>query len=99
MLRSFADKRPDDPFPRYGLAMELKSTGDGEGAWQVFASLIAAHPTYIAAYAPAAEVLVALGRTDEARSLYGRGIEACGKVGDAHAREHLASAMAGLDGE
>ena len=99
MLRSFAEKRPEDPFPRYALAMELKSSGEGKAAWEVFEQLIAAHPTYIASYAPAAEVLVALGQKEQARAVYSRGIEACSKQGDAHARDHLASEMAALDGQ
>ncbi len=96
MLRSFAEKRPQDPFPRYALAMELKAGGDAEAAWQVFDALIAEHPDYIASYAPAGEALVALARLDQARALYGRGMEACARRNDAHAREHLASALASL---
>ena len=96
MLRSFAEKRPQDPFPRYALAMELKTTGDGEGAWQAFEALIAQHPDYIASYAPAGEVLIGLDRSDEARLVYGKGIEACTRKSDAHTRDHLESALAAL---
>jgi len=99
MLRSFAEKRPQDPFPRYALGMELKASGDGDGAWRVFESLIAEHADYIASYAPAGEVLVGLGRLAEARALYGKGIEACSRQSDAHARDHLESALDALDTE
>jgi hypothetical protein len=96
MLQAFVEKRPQDPFPRYALAMELKTSGDGEGAWQTFATLIAQHPDYVAAYAPAGEVLIGLDRSDEARLVYGKGIEVCARLGDAHARDHLESALAAL---
>ena len=96
MLRSFAEKRPQDPFPRYALAMELKTSGDGEGAWRVFESLIAEHADYIASYAPAGEVLAQLGRLEEARALYGKGIEACTRKNDAHTRDHLDAALDAL---
>jgi tetratricopeptide (TPR) repeat protein len=96
MLRSFAEKRPQDPFPRYALAMELKTSGDRDGAWRTFEALVAEHPDYIASYAPAGEVLVELGRVEEARSLYGKGIEACARKNDGHARDHLESALADL---
>jgi tetratricopeptide (TPR) repeat protein len=99
MLRSFAEKRPQDPFPRYALGMELKASGDGDGAWRVFESLIAEHADYIASYAPAGEVLVGLGRLAEARALYGKGIEACSRQSDAHTRDHLESALDALDTE
>jgi hypothetical protein len=49
ILRSFAEKRPQDPFPRYALAMEHKTAGDALAAWETLASLIADHPDYVAA--------------------------------------------------
>jgi len=76
--------------------MEFKTSGDRDGAWQTFEALVADHPDYIASYAPAGEVLVELGRADEARLLYGKGIEACARKNDAHARDHLESALADL---
>ena len=96
MLRSFAEKRPEDPFPRYALAMELKTSGAGEAAWREFESLIAEHTDYIASYAPAGEVLTGLGRLHEARALYGRGIEACTRRSDTHTRDHLEAALDAL---
>jgi predicted Zn-dependent protease len=97
ILRSFAEKRPQDPFPRYALAMELKAAGDALAAWQTLESLIAEHPDYIAAYAPAADVLCALGRAAEARAVYGKGIAAADRRRDAHTRAHLESMLAALD--
>lgn len=97
VLRAFAEQRPQDPFPRYGLAMELKSAGDLLGAWDVFESLIREHPDYIASYAPAGEVLVELGRIEDARAVYAKGIEACTRKNDAHMRGNLEDALASLD--
>jgi len=96
MLRSFAAKQPNDPFPRYGLAMELKTSGDSEGAWREFEVLIADHADYIATYAPAGEVLTGQGRVAEARVVYGKGIEACNRRNDAHTRDHLEAALDAL---
>ena len=97
-LRAFAAQRPDDPFPRYALAMELKATGDLAGACEVFGTLIAERPDYIASYAPAGEVLVALGRAADARAIYVKGIEACARKNDAHMQGNLKDALAMLDG-
>lgn len=96
-LGNFVAQRPEDPFPRYALAMELKSTGDPERAWATFEALIAEHPEYVAAYAPAADLLTALGRSDEARAVYRKGIELCARKGDAHLRANLEDALADLD--
>jgi hypothetical protein len=95
-LRTFAAQRPQDPFPRYALAMELKSASDLQGAWLALASLIADQPDYIPSYFPGGEVLVALGRMEEARVIYGKGIEACARGGDAHMGANLEDALAGL---
>jgi predicted Zn-dependent protease len=96
-LKSFAEKRPQDPFPRYALAMEYKTAGDAAGAWHVLESLITDHPDYIASYAPAGEVLLALGRREEARAVYRRGSEAAARRNEAHAREHLEALLDELD--
>lgn len=97
ILRSFAEKRPQDPFPRYALAMELKSRGDADQAWAAFESVLADHPDYIASYAPAGEVLIGLDRLDEARAVYRKGIEACARRSDAHTQIHLEEALAALE--
>ena len=98
MLRTFAEQRPQDPVPHYALAIELKSAGLGEDAWKVLQALIAQHPDYIASYAPAGELLTQLGRLDEARTVYGQGIEACARGNDAHTRGNLEAALDALDG-
>lgn len=97
ILRSFAEKRPQDPFPRYALAMEYKTAGDGEAAWRTFEALMADHPDYVPCYSPAGELLVQLGRAAAARDVYARGVAAASRKQDAHAREHLESMLAQLD--
>jgi len=79
--------------------MELRTAGDAEGAWKVFEALTAEHPDYVPSYAPAGELLVQLGRRDDARQLYGKGIEAAGRRNDVHAREHLQALLAQLDAD
>ena len=53
-----------------------------------------AHPSYTAAYLHAGNTSVSLGRTDEARAIYVRGVQACVKAGDAHARGEIEGALA-----
>jgi hypothetical protein len=79
--------------------MELKIAGDALAAWRIFEPLIAEHPGYIASYAPAGEVLLALGRREDARGVLGKGIEAAGRRNDAHALDHLESSLAELDAD
>jgi tetratricopeptide (TPR) repeat protein len=97
-LRSFIAARPADPFPRYALALEHRNGGDHAGAWTVFEQLLEAHPNYCAAYLHAGNALVSLGRVDEARALWRKGVEVCGKQGDSHAQGELESALAATPG-
>lgn len=94
-LRGFIAARPDDPFPRYALALEHRNAGEHAEAWREFEALISRHPDYTAAYLHAGNALVALGKAEEARALWRQGVEACAAKGDAHARSELEAALAG----
>ena len=95
-LKGFVATRAGDPFPRYALALEYRNAGRLEEARETFEALIAAHPAYTPSYLHAGNTLIALGRREEARALYQRGIEACVQAGDAHARGELEGAIQAL---
>jgi tetratricopeptide (TPR) repeat protein len=95
-FRTFIAKSPADPFPRYGLAMELKGRGELVEAWSVFAELLDKFPDYVPTYLQAGETLASLGRGSEAASTYRRGIDAASARGDSHARSELESALTQL---
>ena len=92
-FKSFIARAPADPFPRYGLAMELKGRGDLADAWAAFSELLASFPDYVPTYLMAGGTLTALGRRDEAAETYRRGIEVARRAGDSHARGELESAL------
>ena len=92
-FKTFIARSPADPFPRYGLAMELKGRGDLADAWQVFSELLESFPDYVPTYLMAGGTLAALGRHDDARAIYGRGVEVAGARGDQHARSELQTAL------
>jgi tetratricopeptide (TPR) repeat protein len=96
MLQQFIAQSPNDPFPRYGLALEYKNTGRLDEAREQFAQLLAAFPDYTAAYLHAGNTLVSLGQRAEARLVYEQGLVACARKGDQHARSELAAALADL---
>lgn len=95
-FQSFIQRSPTDPFPRYGLAMELKGRGDLAAAWTAFAELLESFPDYVPSYLMAGGTLVALERRDEARDVFTRGIAAATRKGDSHARGELEAALAEL---
>ncbi|HUQ05729.1 MAG TPA: tetratricopeptide repeat protein [Kofleriaceae bacterium] len=92
-FRTFIAKKPDDPFPRYGLAMELRTRGDLEGAAAAFDELIGLFPDYVPSYLMSGGVLAELGRRDDALARYQRGIEVATTKGDHHAKGELESAF------
>ena len=84
---------PDDPFPRYGLAMELKKQGRLEEAVLAFRELVVRFGDYVAGHHQLARALEAAGRVEEARGAYRQGIEAARRTGDAHAAEEMQGAL------
>jgi hypothetical protein len=98
-IRKFVEQSPNDPFPRYGLAMELKNLGRHEEAHQAFVDLETRHPDYVPQYLMHAGVLGALQNRSEARAVLERGIAAAQKKRDAHALGELQSALDAVDDE
>jgi predicted Zn-dependent protease len=92
-FKSFIARAPTDPFPRYGLAMELKTHGELDAAWSVFSDLLDGFPDYVPTYLMAGGTLVGLGRKDEAAAVFRRGIDVATRKGDPHARGELESAL------
>jgi tetratricopeptide (TPR) repeat protein len=97
-LLKFIAQSPQDPFPRYALAMEHKNAGRLQDARVAFESLIAICPEYTASYLHAGNTLLALGDKTAAADVYRRGIDVCARRGDAHARGEIEGALAALGG-
>lgn len=97
MLQQFVAQRPDDPFARYGLAMELKKRGLLAQANATFVELMSRHPDYVPAYLMAGNNLLADGDRDGARDVFTRGVAAAQRAGDDHALGELEAARAALD--
>jgi tetratricopeptide (TPR) repeat protein len=95
-IKKIVEQQPNDPFPRYGLAMEYKNAGRAEEAHAVFAELEARHPDYVAQYLMHGNLLASMQRLDEARAVYERGVAAARKKGDAHAAGELQGALDNL---
>jgi len=77
-------------FARYGLAMEFVKSGDLPAAVAEFDALLAGAPGYSAAYYHGGQALEKLGRLDDARDYYRRGIAA---TRDPHALGELQAAL------
>jgi Flp pilus assembly protein TadD len=93
LLKSMVEQSPADSFLRYGLAMEFRNSGDLESAVREFRALMEADPDYGPAYFHGGQTLERLGRPEEARELYTKGIEVTARKGDQHARSEMQAAL------
>jgi tetratricopeptide (TPR) repeat protein len=70
--------------------MEFVKAGELEAAVVEFEAIAAANPGYSAAYYHGGQAMEKLGRLDDARDLYRRGIS---QTGDPHASAELQAAL------
>lgn len=96
-LEALLAQDPGNDFARYGLAMEWAKAGQWERAAAEFRILLERNPDYAAAYYQAGQVLERLGRIEEARQVYRKGIEVHTRQGNRHAREEIQAALDRLD--
>jgi tetratricopeptide (TPR) repeat protein len=92
-LKDLVRQNPSDTFARYGLAMECARAGDFVAAAAEYQAILDAHPDYAAAYYQFGQALERLGRIEEARDLYRRGVAVTTGAGDLHARDQLQAAL------
>lgn len=91
LLRNLLAQDPSNKLARYGLAMEYVQQGECEQAVAEFETVLRADQGYSAAYFHGGQALEKLGRLEQAREFYRRGIAA---TGDPHARGELEAALA-----
>lgn len=93
MLQQMVSQDPNNSFARYGLAMEYANAGALEQAVAEFRSLVQQNSDYSAAYFHGGQALEKLGRIEEARAMYEKGIEVTTRKGDAHTRAEIEAAL------
>jgi len=92
-LKSMVEQNPANTFARYGLAMEYGNSGNLEEAVREYRTLLQNDESYAAAYFHGGQALEKLGRVEEARAMYDKGIEITTRSGDAHTRSELQAAL------
>lgn len=90
ILQQMLAADPGNSFARYGLAMEHVKAGSLDAAVGEFQTLLANDPNYSAGYFHGGQTLEKLGRIDEAREFYRRGLAV---TRDPHARGELQAAL------
>jgi predicted Zn-dependent protease len=95
-IRRMLDKKPDDVFLRYSLGMEYASAGRFERAAAEFARCTELDSSYLPAYVEAGKALRSAGKIAEARAVFTRALDLAGRLGQAHAQDHLRQQLEGL---
>lgn len=98
-LEKITKEGSDDPFAWYGLAMEYRKLERWDEALQTFTTLRTRKPDYVAMYLMCGQMLLGIGRKEEAREWMTAGLEAARQKGDGHAASELESALAELEDE
>ena len=93
ILKTMVAQNPADSFSRYGLAMEYANTGSLDKAVEEYDSLLEFNPDYAAAYYHGGQALEKLGRLDDARRMYQRGLDTTRRIGDAHTHSEIQAAL------
>lgn len=90
LLEQILAQDPSSKLARYGLAMEYVNTGEWARSIPEFEAVLVTDPAYSAAYYHGGQTLEKLGRLDDARDFYRRGIAA---TRDSHALGELEAAL------
>lgn len=89
MLTEILSQSPTDAFARYGLAMAYASEDRNDDALREFSTALEHNPDYVPAYQMSAQMLLKLGRSDEAKQRLTDGLAAAGRTGNAHASSEM----------
>ena len=93
ILKNLVAQNPSDSFARYGLAMAYASAGDHAQAVEEYRKLLENNPQYVAAYYHGGQALEKLGKIEEAREIYRKGIQVTAQAGDTHTRSELEAVL------
>jgi len=96
--RSYVEKKPDDRFGLYALAMELRKTKAWEECFRTFDTLIAKHPAHGAGWYHYAMARRESGDRDGCLGMLRRGLDATRAAGDTHTAAEIEAAIDEMDG-
>jgi len=96
-LEDLLRHEPNDPFLRYGVAMEHKKAGRLDQALEWFGKTLEADGTYCYAFYQQGQILHAQGDLEAARATYERGIAAARTCNDNHAAGEMQAALDALE--
>jgi len=96
-LRIFVAQEPNDPFPRYALALEMDAAGDLHGAVRELEDLLGRAPRYVPTYQQLGYLYQKEGSIPKARAIFEAGVLVARQEGDHHAAQEMSEALDELE--
>ncbi len=96
-IRQMLQAEPRDVFLRYALAMELDSGGQFDESLTAYRDLMQDQPPHVPSFFRAGQLLVRMGRTDQAQAILQQGVRHALSQGDAHAAAEMNELLASVD--
>ena len=90
-LIKFIEEDPNDPFPKYALALEYLQF-DKQKSLELFEDLLKNHPDYIGTYYHAGNLFSELDLREAAETTFQNGIERATALNETHALKELNTA-------
>ena len=95
-LSGILEQNPTDAFTRYGLAMAYAAEGQNDHALLEYATILRHTPEYVPAYQMSAQLLLQIGRPQDARARLLSGIQAAEATGNTHAAAEMQALLEDL---
>lgn len=89
LLYEILAQNPADSFARYGLAMAYAAENRSEDALREYVTTTEHNGDYVPGYQMSAQLLLRLGRLEEAKARLQAGLAACERTGNAHAASEM----------
>jgi Tfp pilus assembly protein PilF len=91
-LKEYLKTNDKDSFLQHALALEYIKIGNEKEAENLFKEILHREPTHVGTYYHLAKLLERIGNTEEAITVYEKGMEETKKAGDNHAYNELQAA-------
>ena len=96
-IRQMLISEPRDAFLRYALAMELDSGGQFDESLLAYEDLMQDQPPHIPSFFRAGQLLVRIGRANQAQAILRQGIQHALSQGDTHAAAEMNELLESVD--
>lgn len=99
LLAGFLQKKPDDTFTKFALALELLKSNEVTKAKVLFESVLKQDPDYVGVYYHLGKLYQGSGRIEDAARTYQNGIKIAETQGKTHTKSELQEALSAITDE